>query len=81
MNCTRFKRLKRVVFPAFILFSLFASVCSYAQNEEIPLYLESGEDFLIYDDSTSSLIDSPTQRRQRLTTICKLRQMKHTVSL
>ncbi len=58
MNCTRFKRLKRVVFPAFILFSLFASVCSYAQNEEIPLYLESGEDFLIYDDSTSSLIDS-----------------------
>jgi hypothetical protein len=54
MKCTRFKRLKKGVFPTFILFSLFLSVSANAQDEEIPLYLESSEDSLINVDPDSS---------------------------
>lgn len=66
MKCTRFKRLKKGVFPAFILFSLFLSVSANAQDEEIPLYLESSEDSLINVDPDSSYA-SPADLEQPTT--------------
>ncbi|MBP5620836.1 MAG: hypothetical protein J6X44_02345 [Thermoguttaceae bacterium] len=61
MKCIRFKRSKKGVFPAFILFSLFLNVCSNAQDEEIPLYLESSDEALINVDPESTYVSSADQ--------------------